>query len=343
VAALELPSGSGTDRLRMYDRSRMTKRCLRTSLIESKHGVGLYRKHGQVPAQTRLSATTRWKTCSAALDDRPSRARRITLRSSGILSRHYAVDPASGQQTHSNAQMTALAVRAALERANCGIRRSGSAGLRHFQSGPNHAGARAYGTWRTRRSSLRGSLSLRRLLFPACQRSSTPILAFGRAESARAVSSGSELASSFMAARNFSREVPESVDAAEKSPNLAFEKDFLPLDALRRRGRSSGFQPHPKVTARPCASTGSMASRSRTNFQCACTAAQLDCPVDGCAAGAMPPTRGISSANTNFAVKQDARLLDALICAPGLQATPCSRSRGAIISRQTTSTGSCPH
>src|SRR5690606_3793296 len=43
--------------------------------------------------------------------DRPSRARRMTLRSNGIHSRHYAIDPHTLQPTHTNAALTAAAVR----------------------------------------------------------------------------------------------------------------------------------------------------------------------------------------------------------------------------------------
>jgi 3-oxoacyl-[acyl-carrier-protein] synthase-3 len=34
---------------------------------------------------------------------KPSRARRTILRSNGIKTRHYAIDPASGETTHTNA------------------------------------------------------------------------------------------------------------------------------------------------------------------------------------------------------------------------------------------------
>ena len=43
---------------------------------------------------------------------RPSRARRVVQRSNGIRSRYYVIDPASGRLTHSNASLTAQAVRA---------------------------------------------------------------------------------------------------------------------------------------------------------------------------------------------------------------------------------------
>ena len=45
--------------------------------------------------------------------DNPSRAKRRILKSNGIITRHYAIDPETGRQTHSNAQLTAQAIRAA--------------------------------------------------------------------------------------------------------------------------------------------------------------------------------------------------------------------------------------
>src|SRR5699024_2473918 len=45
------------------------------------------------------------------VNGQPSRARRIILRSNGIKTRHYVIDPATGEPTHTNAQLTAAAVR----------------------------------------------------------------------------------------------------------------------------------------------------------------------------------------------------------------------------------------
>ena len=42
---------------------------------------------------------------------RPSRARKLILRSNRIKSRYYAIDPQTGKATHTNAQLTAEAVR----------------------------------------------------------------------------------------------------------------------------------------------------------------------------------------------------------------------------------------
>ncbi|MBS1500911.1 MAG: hypothetical protein JST32_02530, partial [Bacteroidetes bacterium] len=44
------------------------------------------------------------------IDGRPSKSKKIVLRNNGIINRYYALDK-NGKSTHTNAQMTALAVR----------------------------------------------------------------------------------------------------------------------------------------------------------------------------------------------------------------------------------------
>ena len=43
---------------------------------------------------------------------KPSRSRKLVLRNNKIKKRYYAIDPATGEYTHSNAQLAAEAVRA---------------------------------------------------------------------------------------------------------------------------------------------------------------------------------------------------------------------------------------
>ena len=43
--------------------------------------------------------------------ERPSRVRKLTLRSNKITARHYAIDPETGVATHTNAELVAAAVR----------------------------------------------------------------------------------------------------------------------------------------------------------------------------------------------------------------------------------------
>ena len=48
------------------------------------------------------------------IDGRPSKARRIVLRSNGIRQRYYALNR-QGEVTHTNVQMAALAIRGVLD------------------------------------------------------------------------------------------------------------------------------------------------------------------------------------------------------------------------------------
>ncbi len=156
---------------------------------------------------------------------RPSRARRTILRSNGISSRHYAIDPATGDFTHTNAQLGAAAVRNLaspwfrLEQLQCLAAGTTIAD----QLAPSHG------------SMIHGELGL-----PPCEVVGTSgiclagIAAFKYAymavasrQHANAVALGSELASATLRAENFAMETDAKIAALEKQPELAFEKDFL--------------------------------------------------------------------------------------------------------------------
>lgn len=156
---------------------------------------------------------------------RPSRARRVILRSNGIQTRHYAVDPTTLQRTHTNAQLTAEAVRLLndsqfplerLEALACGTSIPD-------QLMPNHA------------VMVQGELKLPPLEAVACSgvclsgvaalNYAFMTVASGSRKSAAAV--GSELSSAMMRAENFSAETDQQIDNLDKQPELAFEKDFL--------------------------------------------------------------------------------------------------------------------
>ena len=55
------------------------------------------------------------------VNKRSTQVKRWVLEHNGIESRHYAIDPQTGKVTHTNAQMTAEAVRAAVEQAGVGV------------------------------------------------------------------------------------------------------------------------------------------------------------------------------------------------------------------------------
>jgi 3-oxoacyl-[acyl-carrier-protein] synthase-3 len=158
--------------------------------------------------------------------NRASRARRITLRNSGILSRYYAIDPATGQPTHTNAQMTAIAVRDALARVNwrvgdltllaCGTSTPDQIIPAHAHMVHGELGETPLEAVSVAGVCSAGMAALKHAY-----------LSVRTGECSRAVSCGSELVSSFMAARNFTHEVLDNVVGAARTPALAFEKDFL--------------------------------------------------------------------------------------------------------------------
>ncbi len=156
---------------------------------------------------------------------RPSRARKLILRSNRIKSRYYAIDPATGQTTHSNAQLAAAAVKGlaaqgrdlnAIELLACGT-------TMPDQMLPNHA------------LMVHGELAI-----PPCEVVATAgiclsgtmslkygWLAIAAGQNKNAVATGSENASAVMRGRNFVEEDESPVDQSKKSAEIAFEKDFL--------------------------------------------------------------------------------------------------------------------
>jgi len=157
--------------------------------------------------------------------DRPSRARKLVLRSNGIQSRYYVIDPHSGQPTMNNAQLTAEAVRGLvgegfeLQKLQCLVASTSSPD----QTMPNHA------------VMVHGELGS-----PACEVVSTSgiclcgvsalkyaWMSVASGEADNAVACGSEVASALMHAGNFEAELESRVEQLERTPEIAFEKDFL--------------------------------------------------------------------------------------------------------------------
>jgi 3-oxoacyl-[acyl-carrier-protein] synthase-3 len=156
---------------------------------------------------------------------KPSRARRIVLRNNGIRQRYYAIDPTTGAPTHTNAQLTAEAVRGlACERfspddIDCLV----SGTTIPDQIMPNH-GVMVHGE----------------LGIPACEVVSTAAICVAGITALKyaymsvlsglarnAVATASELSSSILHARNFAAESEHRVAELETNPEIAFEKDFL--------------------------------------------------------------------------------------------------------------------
>ena len=165
------------------------------------------------------------ETVLGMIAGKPSRARRIVLRNNGIRQRHYAIDPMTGAATHTNAQLTAEAVRGlACERfspndIDCLV----SGTTIPDQIMPNH-GVMVHGE----------------LGIPACEVVSTAAICVAGVTalkyaymsvlsglSRNAVATASELSSSILHARNFEAESEHRVAELETNPEIAFEKDFL--------------------------------------------------------------------------------------------------------------------
>ncbi|MBI5544817.1 MAG: beta-ketoacyl-ACP synthase III [Deltaproteobacteria bacterium] len=157
---------------------------------------------------------------------RPSVARTHVLKANGIQSRHYAIDPLTGKATHTNAQMTAEAVRQLSARAGLSLEELAllSCGTATpDQLLPAH-----------------GSMVHGELACPPCEVvtcagvccSSMAALKYAAmavacGEAANAVVTGSELTSSSMRASHFQPELEEKAKKLASQPHLAFEHDFL--------------------------------------------------------------------------------------------------------------------
>lgn len=157
------------------------------------------------------------------LGDKPSRARPTVLRSNGIQSRYYCIDPQTLEPTHNNASLTAAAVRQLeqqgfdlqqLECLACGTSIAD-------QLMPSHA------------SMVHGELGLPPLeavtTTGVCLSGLAAVkyayLAVGSGQYRNAVATGSELSSAMMSARNLRTE--SDVRDLEERPELAFDRDFL--------------------------------------------------------------------------------------------------------------------
>lgn len=156
---------------------------------------------------------------------RPSRARKLVLRSNKIKARYYAIDPETGASTHSNAELTAEAIRKlgeqgcdidTIELLACGT-------TLPDQLMPNHAlmvhgklGIPPCEAIATAGICLAGTMSLK-----------YGYLSILSGQSKNAVASGSENVSSMLRRQSFEDEIDFRTAQLEQNPELAFTKDFL--------------------------------------------------------------------------------------------------------------------
>jgi 3-oxoacyl-[acyl-carrier-protein] synthase-3 len=160
------------------------------------------------------------------INGKPSKAKKRILQNNGIKSRYYAIDPKTGKQTHTNAQLTAEAVHVLLRNSNFPIEEieclaCGTSSPDQFV--PNHA------------VMVHGELGC-----PACEVISTSgvccsgmtafkygYMSVSSGLSKNAVVTGSELVSSILTAKFFQPEIEAKIQELEARPIISFEKDFL--------------------------------------------------------------------------------------------------------------------
>ena len=152
---------------------------------------------------------------------RPSKARRIVLRNNGIKSRHYVLDPATGEPVMTNAELAARAVRALgdLGPVDC----LAAATSRPDQLMPGH-GVMVHGALGWPRLEV---VSLAGICLAGAAAFKYAWLAVRAGDAQRAVAVASETASLALRARNFEAETAYKVNQLEERPEIAFEKDFL--------------------------------------------------------------------------------------------------------------------
>jgi 3-oxoacyl-[acyl-carrier-protein] synthase III len=235
---------------------------------------------------------------------KPSRARRIVLRSNGITSRHYAIDRATGRPAMSNAQLAAEAIRALGDLGAGGAIDCLAAGTSlPDQLLPSHA------------VMVHGELGWPRLEVVSCAGvclAGTAALkhawlAVRAGDAKRAVASGSELVSPILLARHFEPELEHKLQALEKHPEIAFEKDFLRW-MLSDGAGAALLEDRPR---------GPLSLRidwielsSAAHELPVCMYAGADRNADGSLRGWMGTAPADWGATSLFSIKQDVRLLN---------------------------------
>ncbi len=239
--------------------------------------------------------------------DIPSRTKRRILANNKINTRHYAIDPATGEATHTNAELTAEAVRrlqptadftpAAIECLCCG---TSSPDLLM----PGH-----------------GLMVAGELRLPPCDVMTTAGICVAGVTALKyacmnvasgtvgnAVATGSELASSYMKANFFTSESDPETDL-KKKPVLGFDADFLRW--MLSDGAGAAFVSGQKNLVGHCFRVEWIENRSYAGEFATCMYAGGKKMSDGRVRGWRQLASSLAAAEANyFAVRQDVKLLD---------------------------------
>jgi len=159
------------------------------------------------------------------IGSKPSRAKKIILKSNKIKTRYYAIDSDTRKITHTNLQLTALAINKlssqGIDLDNLDLLVCGTTVPDQIM--PNHA------------IMVHGELGIKPLEVVStagiCLSGATALkyayTSIKSGEADFAVSTGSENSSSGIRAENFKKEYENKVNLLEKNLEMAFEKDFL--------------------------------------------------------------------------------------------------------------------
>lgn len=156
----------------------------------------------------------------------PSRTRRMILRNNKIEQRYYAIDPDTGMTTHSNAQLTAEAIRRLqpypgfgpdqIECLSCGTSSPDQLMPGHASMVHGELGGVPLEAVSTIGVCLAGISALKYAW-----------MSVAGGQSRNAVATGSELASTFMRTAQMKKIPVDKLDRLEKDLSLTFEEDFL--------------------------------------------------------------------------------------------------------------------
>jgi len=256
------------------------------------------------------------------VNNQASRARGLVLKSNKITQRHYAIDPETGNKTHTNAQIAAQAIKkldedlSDVELLSCGTSMADQVLPSQASMVQGELGLSAVEVQASSGVCLAG-LSALKYVFAS--------VSGGLIESG--VSTGSECASSILTANNFTNEIEAKVEALDSNPEIAFEKDFL-------RWMLSDGAGAMKLSATPGDSLNlrldwidilSYSGEMETCMYCG-GSKQEDGSLKGWTAMTQEE-RGLESA---FSIKQDVKLLNANIIHYTVVTTPLTISASGL-------------
>lgn len=157
-----------------------------------------------------------------AINGHRSRARSLVLRNNGIKTRYYALDKQSGELRYTNTRLTVEAIRRLkLDPAHIEVLSCGTSSPDQLM--PGH-GVMVHGELGATPCEVNSSAGICTAGMVALKYAWMSVLS---GHSSNAVATGSELASTFMQAKNFEPESEARVTEMEQRPEIAFEKDFL--------------------------------------------------------------------------------------------------------------------